>query len=137
MVDSAHSKLHSTTMDGTIEELQQQNPPFTVIAHIGTSDGDVKEYRAVVSQSSDLVHSGDYVKLHPVFSQFTYGQLLATIKTESDHTLCLVQGFDPLELPNGQQCLNSFECPLFTLSKTIFTVDSTRIVTPISKIHEC
>ncbi|KAL5502866.1 hypothetical protein EMCRGX_G009711 [Ephydatia muelleri] len=88
-------KLHSTTMDGTIEELQQQNPPFTVIAHIGTSDGDIKEYRAVVSQSSDLVHSGDYVKLHPVFCQFTYGQLLATIKTESDHTLCLVQGFDP------------------------------------------
>ena len=56
-------------MDGTIDELQQQNPPFTVIAHIGTSDGDVKEYRAVVSQSSDLVHSGDYVELHPVFCQ--------------------------------------------------------------------
>ena len=66
MADSVHS-IHSTTIDGTIEELQQQNPPFTVI--IGTLDGDIKEYRTVVTQSSDLVHSGDYVKLHPVFCQ--------------------------------------------------------------------
>ena len=59
----------STTIDGTIEELQQPNPPFTVIAHIETSGGDIQEYRAVVSQSSDVVHSGDDVKLHPVFCQ--------------------------------------------------------------------
>eukprot|EP00731_Ephydatia_muelleri_P007146 Em0003g1394a len=64
---------------------------------------------AVVSQSSELVHSGDYVKLHPPFCQFTYGQLVATIKPKSEHTLCLVQGFEPFKLSNGQQCLNNVE----------------------------
>ena len=32
--------------------------------------------------------------------QFTYGQLVATIKPKSEHTLCLVRGFEPLKLSN-------------------------------------
>ena len=136
---------------GTVQELEQQDPPFGVIVHM---DGDIHKYRAVVSQSSELVHSGDYVKLHPPFCQvklclvllimfiycllqFTYGQLVATIKTKSEHTLCLVRGFEPLKLSNGQQCFNNVECPLFTLTQTLFTVDSTRIAMAISMPHEC
>ena len=37
--------------------------------HMGVMDGNIHEYRAVISQSSELVHSGDYVKLHPPFCQ--------------------------------------------------------------------
>ncbi|KAL5457375.1 hypothetical protein EMCRGX_G034625 [Ephydatia muelleri] len=90
-------------------ELEQQDPPFGVIVHMGVMDGDIHQYRAVVSQNSELVHSGDYVKLHPSFCQFTYGQLVATIKPKSEHTLCLVQGFETFKLSNGQQCLNNVE----------------------------
>eukprot|EP00731_Ephydatia_muelleri_P038062 Em0644g3a len=72
-------KIHCTATHGTIQEFEQQDPPFGVIVHMGVMDGDIHEYRAVVSQRSALVHSGDYVKLHPPFCQFTYGQLVATI----------------------------------------------------------
>ncbi|KAL5475305.1 hypothetical protein EMCRGX_G027393 [Ephydatia muelleri] len=60
-------KIHCTATHGTVQELEQQDPPFCVIVHMGVMDGDIHEYRAVVSQSSELVHSGDYVKLHPPF----------------------------------------------------------------------
>ena len=139
-------------MHGAIQELEQQDPPFCVIVHMGVMDGDIHEYRAVVSQSSELVHSGDYVKLHPPFCQvklclvlyyiycllqFTYGQLVATIKPKSEHTLCLVRGFESFKLSNGQHCFNNVECPLFTVTQTMFTVDSTRIAMAISMPHEC
>ena len=72
-----------------------------------------------------------------VLSQFKYGQLLTTIKLKSGRTLCLVQGFLAMQLPNGQPLLNDYECPLFTLSRTLFTVDSTRIQKAVSMVHEC
>eukprot|EP00731_Ephydatia_muelleri_P021977 Em0014g568a len=100
-------------------------------------DDNVQEYRAVVSNCSELVHSGDYVELHPPFCEFKYGQLLTTIKLKSGRTLCLVQGFLAMQLPNGQPLLNDYECPLFTLSRTLFSVDSTRIQKAISMVHEC
>ncbi|KAL5470993.1 hypothetical protein EMCRGX_G003193 [Ephydatia muelleri] len=101
--------MHSRSIVLQRMELEQQDPPFGVIVHMGVMDGDIHQYRAVVSQSSELVHSGDYVKLHPSFCQFTYGQLVATIKPKSEHTLCLVQGFETFKLSNGQQCLNNVE----------------------------
>ena len=42
-----------------------------------------------------------------------------------------------MQLPNGQPLLNDYECPLFTLSRTLFSVDSTRIQKAISMVHEC
>ena len=42
-----------------------------------------------------------------------------------------------MQLPNGQPLLNEYECPLFTLSRTLFTVDSRRILKAISMVHEC
>ncbi|KAL5503578.1 hypothetical protein EMCRGX_G010549 [Ephydatia muelleri] len=101
--------MHSRSIVLQRMELEQQDPPFGIIVQMGVMDGDIHQYRAVVSQSSELVHSGDYVKLHPSFCQFTYGQLVATIKPKSEHTLCLVQGFETFKLSNGQQCLNNVE----------------------------
>ncbi|KAL5474420.1 hypothetical protein EMCRGX_G026364 [Ephydatia muelleri] len=132
-----HLKIHATVIDGTIEELQQLEPSYSVITHMGSMDDNVQEYRAVVSNCSELVHSGDYVELHPPFCEFKYGQLLTTIKLKSGRTLCLVQGFLAMQLPNGQPLLNDYECPLFTLSRTLFSVDSTRIQKAISMVHEC
>ncbi|KAL5464109.1 hypothetical protein EMCRGX_G033075 [Ephydatia muelleri] len=130
-------KVHATIIDGTILELQQLETPYSVITHLGSMDDNVQEYRAVVSNCSELVHSGDYVELHPPFCEFKYGQLLTTIQLKSGRTLCLVQGFLALQLPNGQPLFNDFECPLFTLSRTLFTVDSTRIQKAVSMVHEC
>ena len=62
MVHSMHSR--STVLQRM--KLEQQDPPFGVIVHMGVMDGDIHQYRAVVSQSSELVHSGDYVKLPPI-----------------------------------------------------------------------
>ena len=42
-----------------------------------------------------------------------------------------------MQLPNGQPLLNDYECPLFTLSRTLFSVDSTRIQKAISMVLEC
>ncbi|KAL5509435.1 hypothetical protein EMCRGX_G004809 [Ephydatia muelleri] len=130
-------KVHATIIDGTILELQQLETPYSVITHLGSMDDNVQEYRAVVSNCSELVHSGDYVELYPPFCEFKYGQLLTTIQLKSGRTLCLVQGFLALQLPNGQPLFNDFECPLFTLSRTLFTVDSTRIQKAVSMVHEC
>eukprot|EP00731_Ephydatia_muelleri_P023117 Em0015g700a len=92
--------MHSRSIVLQRMELEQQDPPFGVIVHMGVMDGDIHQYRAVVSQSSELVHSGDYVKLHPSFCQFR-----ATIKPKSEHTLCLVQGFETFKLSNGTAML--------------------------------
>ena len=62
-------KLHSKTLDGTIEQLEQLEPPYSVITHLGTIDDSVQEFRAVVSNCSELVHTEDYVKLHPSFCE--------------------------------------------------------------------
>eukprot|EP00731_Ephydatia_muelleri_P002916 Em0001g2916a len=63
-------KVHATIIDGTILELQQLETPYSVITHLGSMDDNVQEYRAVVSNCSELVHSGDYVELHPPFCEF-------------------------------------------------------------------
>lgn len=128
-------KLNSIPYDGTIEFLERLDPPYMCAITDDTGDA-IQEYRAVVAQNSELIHSGDYVKLNPPFCQFTYGLLLTTVK-QKEHTVCIVQGFDPMELPTGEQLLNDFDCPLFNLSRTLFSVDSTTIVTATSMVHEC
>ena len=40
-------------------------------------------------------------------------------------------------LPDGQPLLNPFDCPLYNSSRTIFSVDSSAIVRPVSMVHEC
>ena len=50
--------------------------------------------------------------------------------------MCLLRGFTPV-LENGTPKLSRYGCPLFTLSRTIFLVDSSIILTAVSFVHEC
>ena len=61
--------MGNLTFSRTIEELQQLKTPYSVITHVGSMDDNVQEHRAVVSNCSELVHSGDYVELHPTFCE--------------------------------------------------------------------
>ena len=42
-----------------------------------------------------------------------------------------------MEQPDGQPLVNSFDCPLYYLSRKLFTVDSSAIVRAVSMVHEC
>ncbi|KAL5516700.1 hypothetical protein EMCRGX_G002103 [Ephydatia muelleri] len=114
----------------TIEQLLQMDPPFHVNLHLSSLlDGKVQQFKAVMSYVLELVHTGDYIELQPPFCE-----LISTIKSETGHTLCLVQA---MVLPDGQPLLNPFDCPLYNLSRKIFTVDTNAIVRPVSMVHEC
>ncbi|KAL5469029.1 hypothetical protein EMCRGX_G030209 [Ephydatia muelleri] len=85
-------------VESTIEQLLHMDPPFHVNLHLSSLlNGKVQQFKAVVLE---LVHTGDYIKLQPPFCELKYGQLLSTIKSETGHTSCLVQGrsFDDPDL---------------------------------------
>ena len=42
-----------------------------------------------------------------------------------------------MALADGTPLLNKFDCPLFSLSRTILSVDSTNILAAVSFVHEC
>ena len=41
-------KIHCAATHRTIQQLEQQDPPFGVIVHMGVMDGHIHKYRAVV-----------------------------------------------------------------------------------------
>eukprot|EP00731_Ephydatia_muelleri_P006341 Em0003g589a len=95
-------------VESTIEQLLHMDPPFHVNLHLSSLlDGKVQQFKAVVLE---LVHTGDYIKLQPPFCELKYGQLLSTIKSETGHNSCLVQGFEPMVLPDGRPLLHLFDC---------------------------
>ena len=57
--------------------------------------------------------------------------------TSSGATVCLVRGFEAMALADGTPLLNKFDCLLFSLSRTILSVDSTNILAAVSFVHEC
>ena len=57
--------------------------------------------------------------------------------TSSGASVCLVRGFEAMALADGTPLLNKFDCPLFSLSRTILSVDSTNILAAVSFVHEC
>ena len=57
--------------------------------------------------------------------------------TSSGATVCLVHGFEAMALADGTPLLKKFDCPLFSLSRTILSVDSTNILAAVSFVHEC
>ena len=66
-----------------------------------------------------------------------YGELLTILKLDTTgDTVCLLRGFTPV-LENGTPKLSRYGCLLFTLSRTIFLVDSSIILTAVSFVHEC
>ena len=42
-----------------------------------------------------------------------------------------------MALADGTPLLNKCDCPLFSLSRTILSVDSTNILAAVSFVHEC
>ena len=61
-----------------------------------------------------------------------YGELLTILKLDTTgDTVCLLRGFTPV-LENGTPKLSRYGCLLFTLSRTIFLVDSSIILTAVS-----
>ena len=68
--------------------------------------------------------------------QVQYGELLLCFSS-TDQAYCLVRMMEQLELPAGSPILNSFECPLLSLSRVIETVSAKNIRQVISIIHEC
>eukprot|EP00731_Ephydatia_muelleri_P004895 Em0002g1071a len=88
-------------VESTIEQLLHMDPPFHVNLHLSSLlYGKVLQFKAVMSCVLELVHTGDYIELQPPFCELKYGQLLSTIKSETGHTSCLVQGFETMVLPD-------------------------------------
>eukprot|EP00731_Ephydatia_muelleri_P033943 Em0042g22a len=127
--------LSSTTLSQPLT----MNPPFEILLDFGeVHHQTVVQYRAVVSHKHEFIHSGEYVQLHTPINEFKYGQLLTTLMlTSSGATVCLVRGFEAMALADGTPLLNKFDCPLFSLSRTILSVDSTNILAAVSFVHEC
>ena len=108
-------------VSATVEELNMMDPPFTVIYHdpiLPTAE--CHEHYAVVSQSRDLVCTGSYVQYANHFSrymyaytftqmtgnisfndQFSYGELLATLSLRNGATVCIIRGFEAVEVEPG------------------------------------
>ena len=53
-------------------------------------DDDVQEYRALFSNCSELVHSGDYVKLHPPFYEVNYFVEYTVFYVMNSNIVCLI-----------------------------------------------
>lgn len=122
----------------TLSELATVAPPFDVQLNTNELHNQkVIQYKAVVSQVSELVHSGDFVKLATPVNEFTYGQLLTTLKLVTGRTVCVVRGFEAMALPDSSPLMNEFDCPLFLLSRTVLSVDSTNIQSAVSFVHQC
>lgn len=125
--------------DIRFDQLCLTYPQFVILNHSScTMTDNVLEHRAVVPQVLDmLANNSDYVELCPPFQQFQYGQIVTICTIPSGMVLCFVRGFEAMELSNGVPLLNEFDCPLYTLSCTIFPVVSCSIHKPVSMVHEC
>lgn len=66
-----------------------------------------------------------------------YGQLMTCFRTIDGRMACLIRGLEAMVSPLGPPILNEFDCPLLSLSHTIFTVNSTGIKKAVSVVHNC
>ena len=66
-----------------------------------------------------------------------YGILLACCKKPDGCCVCLVRGFECYTSPLGDPILNELECPLLTLTRTIFAVKTKAVKRAVSIVHEC
>ena len=69
--------------------------------------------------------------------QTRYGILLACCKAVDGRAACIVRALEEVQTPLGVPIMNEFDCPLLSLTHTIFTVKSLEIVKAVSVIHEC
>ena len=68
--------------------------------------------------------------------QVQYGELLLCFSS-TGQAYCLVRLVEQLELPTGAPILNTFECPLLSLSSNIGMVSASNIRQAVSVVHEC
>ena len=69
-----------------------------------------------------------------VCTQIKYGYLLACFKAV-EKSYCLVQ-LMTLICERGYQVKNDLDCPLYTLSFTLFVISSSDVLSPVSFVHE-
>ena len=69
--------------------------------------------------------------------QFSYGKLLATLSLGNGATVCIIRGFEVVELEPGVPLLSEFDCPNNNLTRTIFSTGSSNISAALSMMHHC
>ena len=72
--------------------------------------------------------------------QFSYGELLATLSLENGATVCISRGFEAGDVEPGVPLLSEFDCPYYTLTRTIFSTkqpNSCNISSEVSMVHHC
>eukprot|EP00731_Ephydatia_muelleri_P037783 Em0562g6a len=97
---------HTTTLGYMLQSDVQYD---IVLGTIALTDK-VVEHRAIVSQSTVLVNSGDYVEL--VMTQCSVREVQCKFSVTQMHELT----FD------GQPVMNEYDCPVLDLSTTIFCI---------------
>ena len=51
--------------------------------------------------------------------------------------MCLVRELESLTTPLGDVLTNELDCPLYCLSRTIFTTAASTVIKAVSMAHEC
>ena len=60
-------------VESTLEQILKMDPPYDVIVHLGSlMDGKLQQFKAVMSNTVELVHAGDYIELDPPFCEVCY-----------------------------------------------------------------
>ena len=62
---------------------------------------------------------------------------MTCVQTVDGRMACFIRGLEAMVSPLGTSILNEFDCPLLSLSHTIFTVNSTGIKKAVSVVHNC
>ena len=70
------------------------------------------------------------------FQNFKFGVLLTTCKSTGGTVFCIIQGFQPC-ISNAVPLLSHHDCPIFELTKTIFTTEATNVSKSVSFVHLC
>lgn len=68
-----------------------------------------------------------------------YGILVACCKTQgvSGRAVCIVRGLEKVLTPLEEPILDEIDCPLLSLTNTIFTTSSKLIRRSVSIVHQC
>ena len=66
-----------------------------------------------------------------------YGVVLACCKGSDGRAVCVVRGLDTLLSPLGDPITNAYDCPLLSLTRTIFTARTLDVLKAVSVVHEC
>ena len=136
-----------------------QSPPFTLHFDNIQPQDVVEEFGGVIAQNGRLVHTDEFVELHSSHHevcsyllyieleharslsffciQIRYGILLLCCKVADGRTACTVCSLEEILTPLGIPIMNEFDCPLLSLTHTIFTMKPPEILKAVSVVHQC